>query len=1216
MPATSSAQIEQNIEIFVENFRKGMYSQQLSAESQSSGDTVIGGTTVKSRCSSSDTSEGAAPSEVSDCKYDTCSSEWHCDSSSFASSSGDYWETSETDDLIMDENGCNLSICDVSDLLQARYAFISGGKARNGSPIITFPDVQNFCNISEADYQKLVTYLTSVCTVQDADLGFVLVIDRRNDKWSAVRAALLKISMFFPGLIQLVFVVRPAGFFQKAISEVGYKFVKDEYKFRVIMCTSIEELQDYVDRDQLTEDLGGYIIYNHNVWIEHRSAIEKFSANTQIISHSLRELANKLTETELPNDVESTEALLLAQGNQRDDIKDDLTSAMRHGETLLKCLRRPLSQGDGRGSYPDKLTNIAALDRLLVQLEETERVFDSFWQKHELKLQQCLQLRKFEQEFRVLSGQLVKAEAGLTTMTDTGVSVMCCDELLTDLKKLEANVKETLQKAEKLESGGEYLIQNDHYAVDSIRPKCAELRCMRHSLERHLERRFEMLQKSRDLHERIEKANKWCTRGIDLLATQQLERCHTADACEVGIRQLEEFMNSAYDIRLNNPKEFHTVFENIVTSETKALVQQVLKRIEDVQVMLEKRKRSLKKVVERPTRAVQPVMPEPAAAAPVHEPRGRQGATPADGEVKRRWHGKKSRNHPKMQIEVVRRSAGSDDSGFVPEAESENSSTTSETDSLHAKRGLVMRELFETERAYVAELKSIIEGYVQQMENPEWQDLIPVSLIGKAETLFGNLEELYQFHNDVFLKDLEQCVSNPSLVGQCFVARKEDFHDRYSVYCQNKLYSETLRRKCGDNNAFFKECQKRLGHRLPLGAYLLKPVQRITKYQLLLKEMLRYTDNEDGNCDIQEALHAMLGVLKYVNDIMHQAAITGFCGNLSELGRLLMQASFNIWTEHKKDRISALRFKPMLRHMFLYENAILFCKKREGLRDAQKSGYCFKHAMEMSEIGLTENFKGDKGDKSKFEVWTHNRAEVYTIQADTAEIKEVWVTEIKNLLLRQFNAIKGEAAMQHVQKKAEGATLHSSSSIGQKLSDSGHRQANHRLLTKAKTWGHLQRPANPFLTLGVGNMAASEAPTMPAFLNEDETEEDEGWSTDDHSGNSDEPEPQCLSNRSSQGESLPLYVALADYMAIDFGELSMTEGEMVEVVKLSEDGWWFVRSLAGQSGWAPGSYLEPVNKRHSRTSTGSSIDSGGDSLLKLCPGAAANVGVAGQRTSL
>lgn len=57
----------------------------------------------------------------------------------------------------------------------------------------------------------------------------------------------------------------------------------------------------------------------------------------------------------------------------------------------------------------------------------------------------------------------------------------------------------------------------------------------------------------------------------------------------------------------------------------------------------------------------------------------------------------------------------------------------------------------------------------------------------------------------------------------------------YSIYCQNKPRSEDLRTKIGDNNPFFKACQRKLNHSLPLGAYLLKPVQRITKYQLLLK---------------------------------------------------------------------------------------------------------------------------------------------------------------------------------------------------------------------------------------------------------------------------------------------------------------------------------------------------------------------------------------------
>lgn len=40
--------------------------------------------------------------------------------------------------------------------------------------------------------------------------------------------------------------------------------------------------------------------------------------------------------------------------------------------------------------------------RLLVQLEETERRFDDFWNTHLVRLKQCLDLRRFEQNFREL----------------------------------------------------------------------------------------------------------------------------------------------------------------------------------------------------------------------------------------------------------------------------------------------------------------------------------------------------------------------------------------------------------------------------------------------------------------------------------------------------------------------------------------------------------------------------------------------------------------------------------------------------------------------------------------------------------------------------------------------------------------------------------------------------------------------------------------------
>lgn len=42
--------------------------------------------------------------------------------------------------------------------------------------------------------------------------------------------------------------------------------------------------------------------------------------------------------------------------------------------------------------------------RLLAQLDETENAFEQFWSRHHLKLEQCLQLRHFEQDFKEVLG--------------------------------------------------------------------------------------------------------------------------------------------------------------------------------------------------------------------------------------------------------------------------------------------------------------------------------------------------------------------------------------------------------------------------------------------------------------------------------------------------------------------------------------------------------------------------------------------------------------------------------------------------------------------------------------------------------------------------------------------------------------------------------------------------------------------------------------------
>ena len=93
-------------------------------------------------------------------------------------------------------------------------------------------------------------------------------------------------------------------------------------------------------------------------------------------------------------------------------------------------------------------------------------------------------------------------------------------------------------------------------------------------------------------------------------------------------------------------------------------------------------------------------------------------------------------------------------------------------------------------------------------------------------------------------------------------------------YCQNMECAQSALADVGDNHPILLSCQKDLGHQLPLSSYLLKPMQRLTKYQLLLKDLSdTFTTSVNGQFELEESVEAMLEVIKAVNDSLHQINI-------------------------------------------------------------------------------------------------------------------------------------------------------------------------------------------------------------------------------------------------------------------------------------------------------------------------------------------------------
>lgn len=82
----------------------------------------------------------------------------------------------------------------------------------------------------------------------------------------------------------------------------------------------------------------------------------------------------------------------------------------------------------------------------------------------------------------------------------------------------------------------------------------------------------------------------------------------------------------------------------------------------------------------------------------------------------------------------------------------------------------------------------------------------------------------------------DSCEHHPIKVGSAFLRHESKFY-LYALYNKNKPKSDSLMSENGTQ--FFKTKQVELNDKMDLASYLLKPVQRMGKYALLLQQLMK-----------------------------------------------------------------------------------------------------------------------------------------------------------------------------------------------------------------------------------------------------------------------------------------------------------------------------------------------------------------------------------------
>ncbi|XP_075813541.1 proto-oncogene DBL isoform X7 [Microtus pennsylvanicus] len=844
----------------------------------------------------------------------------------------------------------------------------------------------------------------------------------------------------FPGSLHLVLVLRPTSFLQRTFTDIGFRFSQEDFmvKLPVVMLSSVSDLLTYIDDKQLTPELGGTLQYCHSEWIIFRNAIEKFALTVKEVAQMLQSFGTELAETELPEDIPAIQEILAVRAERYQMLKNDLTAVTKEGKILLMNLKVP-NTGETVSSSLERPQHISGdwqtINKLLTQVHDMETAFDGFWEKHQLKMEQYLQLWNFEQDFQEVMTKIELVLNQQRELSDATGNLTQIKQRLKKIENLDEKSQELLAKARLVILHGHKLASNHHYALDLICQRCNELRYLSDILVNEIRAKRVQMSRTFKMHKLLQQARQCCDQGECLLANQGMDQFQTKEDAQKALQDVQNFLQMAMPFINYDIENLQYEFDVHLSSELKAQMQTVQLKLESIRSIFENQQADSKNSKGRSESPVQFVIP-----APENLMRSRTMFF-SPKHVKKSWRQTQAQSNMQLSkialsfmnecgtIEVVTDSQEKKNSDHSPRLDN----------NLDILKNHVLNELIETEKAYVGELFTVLLGYRSEMDNPQMFDLIPPLLRNKKDVLFGNMAEIYEFHNNIFMSSLEDCSNAPERVGPCFLERKDDFQ-MYAKYCQNKPRSELIWRKYSEC-AFFQECQRKLKHRLGLDSYLLKPVQRITKYQLLLKELLKYSKEGEGTTQLKEALDTMLDLLKSVNDSMHQIAINGYIGNLNELGKMILQGAFSVWLGHRKGATKMkdfARFKPMQRHLFLYEKAVMFCKRRfESGEDADRyPSYSFKHCLKMEEVGITEHVKGDN---RKFEIWYGEKEEIYIVQAPNIDVKMLWLKEIRKILLKQQERL---TAMKQVDQPREPDEL----SLQQQKADGCFRKQEEPLL--------------------------------------------------------------------------------------------------------------------------------------------------------------------------
>ncbi|CAI5664863.1 FYVE, RhoGEF and PH domain-containing protein 4a isoform X1 [Oreochromis niloticus] len=251
----------------------------------------------------------------------------------------------------------------------------------------------------------------------------------------------------------------------------------------------------------------------------------------------------------------------------------------------------------------------------------------------------------------------------------------------------------------------------------------------------------------------------------------------------------------------------------------------------------------------------------------------------------------------------------------------------------------IASELLHTEKAYVARLNLLDQEFCAKLMEEANKGTFPVDIV---KNIFSNISSIHAFHSQFLLPDLEKRMgewdSKPR-IGD-ILQKLTPFLKMYAEYVKNFDKAMELLKQWTDRSPQFKAIIQEIQSQevcgcLTLQHHMLEPVQRVPRYEMLLKDYLKKLPQDDPDRrDAERSLEIIGTAATHSNSAIRKSE------NLKKLLEIyemlgeeedIVNPSNEFIKEGHILKLAARNTSAMERYLFLFNNMLLYCVPKFSL---------------------------------------------------------------------------------------------------------------------------------------------------------------------------------------------------------------------------------------------------------------------------------------------